>query len=326
MRYVALEEHFWYDGLETPGLFASMKAAANSPLRARVEGRLVDFTEQRLSDMDRNGLDVQVLSLNMAGIQGQPDAEIAVSDARKGNDYLASVIAEHPDRFAGFAAIALQDPTAAADELRRAVTELGLVGALVNDHTFGHYLDEPQYEPVWTALEELNVPLYIHPNIIKADEWSVTQGLRALSGPSWSWAVTTGGHAMRLVYGGVFDRFPGAKIILGHMGEFLPFQLSRMDLRHDDLSLEKPIAHRPSYYFQNNVMITNSGVPSHSALVAAIDAVGINNVMFAVDYPYESIELAIEALSTAPVNPTDLELVAHGNADRLLHPTPPTPA
>ena len=211
------------------------------------------------------------------------------------------MVASHPARFAGLAALPLQDPDKAAEELGRAVRDLGMCGALVNDHTLGHYLDEAQYQVVWAALCELGVPLYLHPGAIPADAWHLLQGRPELDGAVWSWAATTGGHAMRLVYGGVFDQFPQAKVILGHMGEFLPFQLSRFDARHDALVLERPLAKRPSEYFQDNIMITTTGVYSHAALLAAIQAIGIGNVMFSVDYPYEPTGKAVEFLNTAPL-------------------------
>jgi 2,3-dihydroxybenzoate decarboxylase len=318
MRCVALEEAFWFDGLSTVGSFTSSRPPLKKDRLVQLAGKLVDFTEYRIPEMDANGVDIQVLSLTSPGIQMQPDTETALADARTANDHLASVIGAHPERFAGLAAVPLQDPAGAASELRRAVTELGLAGALVNDHTLGHYLDEDQYEPFWNELQELDVPLYIHPNAVPADNWNVLEGHPELVGATWSWGATVGGHVMRLVYGGVFDRFPQAQIIVGHMGEALPFQLSRFDTRHADLDLPNPIAHLPSYYFRHNVIITTTGVLSHSALIAAIQAVGIDRVMFSIDYPYESTARSVEFLTTAPLAPADLAKVAHGNADRVL--------
>ena len=316
-RLIALEEAFWVDDLQTSGSFANVNATMRRDRLEDLGRRLSDFTEYRLPEMDRAGVDVQVLSLTSPGIQMQSDVEIAKSYARKANDQLLKVIAEHPTRFAGFAALPLQDVPAAIEELRRTVG-LGLCGALVNDHTLGHYLDEPQFDPFWMALEGLDVPLYIHPSAALID-WGIVKDHPELVGPTWSWAAATGGHVMRLVYGGVFDRHPNARVILGHMGEFLPFQLSRFDIRHADLDLQKPIARLPSHYFQSgNIMLTTTGVLSHSALIAGIQAVGIDNVMFSVDYPYESSEKTAEFIRTAPLAPHDLERVAHGNAEPVL--------
>jgi 2,3-dihydroxybenzoate decarboxylase len=316
VRIIALEESFWYEKLATEGSTVSHVRIKNE-VAADWQRKLVDFTEYRLPDMDRNGVDVQVLSLASPGIQIQPDPEIAVADAREANDFLADIINEYPTRFAGLAAIPLQDPPQAAAELRRAIS-LGLCGALVNDHTLGHYLDEPQYAPFWKTLQDLDVPLYIHPNAVPSDNWKVIDGYPALDTAMWSWAPRTGGHAMRLILGGVFDRYPGARVILGHMGEFLPFQLTRLDSRYRVLDFEPPLERLPSEYFGTNIAITTTGVFSHAALIAAIQAVGVDNVMFSIDYPYESTEEAVQFIRTAPLAPADQERVAHGNAERVF--------
>ncbi|MBS2547628.1 amidohydrolase [Catenulispora sp. NL8] len=319
MKLIALEEAFWCDKLQTDG-----SPLAHIPLKpevlAKVRRLLPDFTEFRLPEMDTNGVDMQVLSLTAPGIQAQPDADVAVADARAANDFLATVISEHPGRFQGLAAVPLQDPKRAAAELRRAIEELGLCGALVNDHTLGHYLDEPQYAPFWETLQDLGVALYIHPNPVPADDWSLLRGYPGLDQATWSWAARTGGHAMRLIFGGVFDRFPGAKIILGHMGEFLPSHLYRFDVRYADLDPAKQLQLKkpPSEYFGANIAITTSGVFSHEALVAAIHAIGIDNVMFSIDYPFERTEAAVEFMRTAPLAPADKAKVAHENAERIL--------
>jgi 2,3-dihydroxybenzoate decarboxylase len=317
MTLIALEEGFWYDKLATEG-----SPVGHIPVKAAVlddwRRRLTDFTELRLPDMDAHGVDVQVLSLTSPGIQMQPDPAVAAADARLANDFLAGVVGEHPGRFQGLAAVPLQDPLEAARELRRAVRELGLCGALVNDHTLGHFLDEPRFDPFWDAAEELDVPLYLHPNPVTTESWAVLDGYPGLEHATWSWAARTGGHAMRLIFGGVFDRHPNAKLILGHMGEFLPFQLWRIDARYADLELERPLDRLPSEYFGRNITITTSGMFSHAALQGAIQAIGVDNVMFAIDYPFESSAKAVEFIETAPLAPADRERVAHGNAERIL--------
>ena len=317
MKIIALEESFWYEELATKGTDASAWQALKSGVGAEWQRKLADFTEYRLPDMDRNGVDMQVLSLNSPGIQIQPDPDVAVADARIANDFLVDIIKQHPQRFAGLAAIPMQDPERAAAELRRAI-ELGLHGALVNDHTLGHYLDEPQYAPFWEALQDLDVPLYIHPNAVAPDNWKVVQGYPAMDTAMWSWAPRTGGHAIRLILGGVFDRYPRARVILGHMGEFLPFQLTRLDSRFEVLKFPHPPEKLPSLYFGTNIAITTTGVYSHAVLIAAIQAVGIDNVMFSIDYPFESTEKAVQFIRTAPLAPADKERVAHLNAERIL--------
>jgi 2,3-dihydroxybenzoate decarboxylase len=317
MKLIALEEAFWYDQLATAGSPLG-ELPVKSEVLADWQRRLADFTEFRLPEMDRYGIDVQVLSLTSPGIQMQPDPKVAAADAHMANDYLAAVIREHPARFAGLAAVPLQDPEQAAAELRRAVEELGLCGALINDHTLGHYLDEPQYVPFWEALQDLDVPLYIHPNAVPSDDWNVLRGYPELDTATWSWAARTGGHAMRLIFGGVFDRFPDVRIILGHMGEFLPFQLSRFDARYADLDLKQPLQKLPSAYFGTNIAITTTGVFSHAALIAAIQAIGVDSVMFSIDYPFEPMGKAAEFMCTAPLAPADKERVTHANAERIL--------
>src|ERR1700741_2789624 len=192
MKIIALEESFWYDKLATDGSTARAWLQLKSAVAADWQRKLVDFTEYRLPDMDRNGVDMQVLSLTSPGIQVQPDPDIAVADARKANDFLADLIKEHPQRFAGLAAIPLQDPPKAAAELRRAI-ELGLRGALVHDRTRGHSLEEPQYAPFWEALQDLDVPLYIHPNAVPSDNWKVVQGYPAMDTAMCSWGPRTRG-------------------------------------------------------------------------------------------------------------------------------------
>ncbi|MCI2421431.1 amidohydrolase family protein [Saccharopolyspora sp. K220] len=319
MRRITLEEAIWFDDLKTHGTPKAHEASVYRPeVLARWTSRLTDITAHRLPEMDEHGIDMQVLSLTSPGIQAQADASVAVDDAKRANDHFAEIVNRWPDRFTALAALPLQDPQAAAGELRRAVTELGLRGALVNDHTLGHYLDEPQYEPVWAELQGLDVPIYLHPSGVVPDEWHVLGGHPELVGPTYSWTAATGAHALRLIYGGVFDRFAGARVILGHMGEFLPFQLARFDARHADLQLDDGPVHPPSEYLTKNFAITTSGVCSHAALLGAVMAIGIDNVLFAVDYPYESTADAVAFLDAAPLAEADRRRIAHGNAERLL--------
>jgi len=214
----------------------------------------------------------------------------------------------------------LQDPAAAAAELERAVTQLGFCGALVNDCVYGpggRYLDAPEYDEVWSALESLDVPLYLHPGAPPADEWEVLRGHPELYGASWSWAAETGGHALRIVNGGVFDRHPNATLILGHMGEFLPFQRSRLDSRFATLD-ERRLQRTPSEYLGTNVVFTNSGVFSPATLLGAVTEVGAEAVLFSVDYPYESSYDAVAGFERTTLSDTDRNKIAHGNAERLL--------
>ena len=258
MKIIAIEEAFAVEGLELGGTHHEPVPVQQSILDGWRK-RLLDLSELRISDMDTHGVTVQVLSLTAPGIQAAASVEVAVSSARAANDYLAAAIAKYPDRFRGFAALPLQDPAAAVTELHRCVRDFGFCGALINDHTNGHYMDEERFEPVWEALEKLDVPLYIHPGAPKADRWNVLKGYPQLAGATWAWGAEVAGHTLRLVYGGVFDRHPKARLIIGHMGEFLPFQLWRLDSRYKTLT-DQSLESLPSKYFGRNIFITTSGV------------------------------------------------------------------
>jgi 2,3-dihydroxybenzoate decarboxylase len=266
--------------------------------------------------MDACGIDVQVLSLNAPGIQAESDPGAAVRAAAQANDALARIIADHPGRFSGFAALPLQDPARAVAELTRAVTVTGLRGALVNGHTHGVYLDDPSLWPVWERAQDLGVPLYLHP-ATSYDTWHVLRGREGLIGPAWSWGAETAAHALRVVVGGTFDRFPGATMILGHMGETLPYVLGRLDNRWAIGENSGP-ALAPSAYFRRNVMITTSGVHDPAPLRAAITVMGAERVMFATDYPFERAQDAVAALRNAPVTEKERTMISHGNAAKLL--------
>jgi len=317
MKIIAMEEAFNVPQMAKNATPADQPSHFRPSVLENWERRLPDLTDLRLKDMDDNGVDVQVLSLTSPGIQMEPDAATAVSDAQLANDVLAAAIKENPTRFAGLAAVPLQDPNAAVRELERAITDLGLSGVLVNGHILGTYLDEPQYRVFWEALTGHDVPLYLHPNSAPLG-WSVFDGRPELLGPTYAWAAETGAHALRLIYGGLFDQFPTAKVILGHMGEFLPFHMSRLDIRFRDLIPTVKMAKKPSEYLVDNFAITTSGVLSTTALLAASTAVGIDNILFAIDYPYESSAEAVQFLHALPLNAPDLNKIAHGNAERLL--------
>jgi len=317
MRTIGLEEHFVTP--ELTGYGASVAAIAQPQAWAEASRRLLDLTEERLAGMDAAGLDMQVLSLNAPGIQAEPDSAVAVSRASSVNDMLATTISENPTRFAGFAALPLQDPEAAAKELERAATQLGMRGALVNAHTQGRYLDDPELRVVWEHAEGLDVPLYLHP-ANGVDAAHVISGHPELIGPMWSWGPDTAAHALRLIFGGVFDDFPNAKLLLGHMGEGLPYVLWRLDSRwkfhnHHGVELARG---NPSEYLRHNLYITTSGVCSAPPLLCALLALGPEHILFGTDYPFEEMATATAFLHTAPVSEADRAKIAHLNAERLL--------
>jgi 2,3-dihydroxybenzoate decarboxylase len=317
MRTIGLEEHFVTPELAAYG--AGTATIAQPHVWEEASRRMLDLTGERLQDMDAAGLDVQVLSLNSPGIQAESDPAVAVARAAAVNDLLAGTIAAHPDRFAGFAALPLQDAQAAAKELERSVTQLGMRGALVNAHTQGRYLDDPALRVVWEYAEGLDVPLYLHP-ANGVDTAHVLSGHPELIGPMWSWGTDTASHALRLVFGGVFDDFPEAKLLLGHMGEGLPYMLWRLDSRwnfhnHHGIELARG---NPSEYLRHNLYITTSGVCSAPSLRCAISALGADHVLFGTDYPFEDMAIATDFLATAPITESERAAIAHGNAERLL--------
>lgn len=317
MRTIALEEHFVT--AELAGYGASTSSIAQPHVWAEASRRLADLVEERLPAMDAAGVDVAVLSLNSPGIQAEADADTAVARAAAVNDFLAGLIAEHPDRYAGFAALPLQDGEAAAKELERAVRQLGLRGALVNAHTQGRYLDDPSLRVVWEYAEGLDVPLYLHP-ANGFDSPHILSGHPELTGPMWSWGTDTSTHALRLIFGGVFDDFPDAKLLLGHMGEGLPYALWRLDSRwdfhnHHGIELKRG---RPSEYLRHNLYITTSGVCDAPPLMCALQALGADHVLFGTDYPFEDMATATAFLANAPISQADRAKISHLNAEKLL--------
>ncbi|MFF3489658.1 amidohydrolase family protein [Streptomyces sp. NPDC002701] len=318
MGHIALEEAFSIPELTERQPCTEMRIRAKTEYAAVWSERLVDFEKYRIPDMDSHGIDIQVLALSVPGIQADVDPAAAVENAVFANNYLAGVISRYPRRFRGFAALPLQDPDAAVRELERCVTDLGFVGAFVNDHTHGRYLDDPVHDELWSALEELSVPLYLHPGSLPVDDWAVLGGHPELYGANWSWQAETGGHAMRLLFGGVFDRHPRAVLILGHLGEFLPFQQTRFDSRYRTLQVETPIKRLPSAYFGTNIVVTTTGVFAPEVIQAAVLNIGAEAVLFSVDYPYEDTAAAVAAVANAALPLAVKRQIFHENARRLL--------
>ena len=314
-RKIALEEHFLGEG------FANIKGAegggAAAAFRRQAAERLPEIDALRLEAMDKAGIDIAVLSLFQPGIQGEPDTATAARKAKTVNDGLAKRIARHPTRFRGFAAVPMQDPREAADELERAVRELGFKGALINGHTRGVYLDDASCLPFWERAAALDVPVYLHP----ANPMTIPaafEGYPGLAQAIFGWAAETGGHALRLVLSGLFDRFPSLTLILGHMGEALPFYLWRIDSRFKISEPKVALEHLPSEYIRRNIAVTTAGAFSPEPLRCTIDAMGLDRVLFSVDYPLEDSDEAARFIETAPLSEAEREAVCFGNAQRLL--------
>jgi predicted TIM-barrel fold metal-dependent hydrolase len=318
MRVISLEDHFWTPAIaDAIGAQRNPDAASGRPLEANLE----DLGERRLAAMDAAGIDLQVISHTTPGVQ-HLDAEAAIPLARDANDVLARAVAEHRDRFAGFACLPTAAPDAAADELERTVTELGFLGAMVNGHTRGRFLDDPAFDVLLARCARLGVPLYLHPTEpVPAVRDAYFSGLNPattwfLTAAAWGWHAETGLHVLRMVLGGVFDRHPGLQLVIGHMGEMLPFMLERID---DNLPPKVTGLDRlPSEYILANVHITTSGLFSVPPLMCALMVFGVDRVLFSVDWPYAPNEAGRRLLDTAPLSPADLERVAGANAERLL--------
>ncbi len=314
---IALEEHFMHP--DFVDYWATTAVNISPALFGKVRGKLEDFGEDRLAAMDGIGVAKAVLSLAGPGVQAETVTEMAVRQARVCNDSLAERIAANPSRYGGFAHLALQDPAAAADELERCVRDLGMSGAMVNGQTNGAYLDADRFSVLWERAADLGAPIYIHPNN-PADVPYMYQGHPELWGPVWSWTVETGNHALRIVFSGVFDRYPAAKLILGHMGETLPYQLWRFDSRWEipnrrEMRLDLP----PSAYFRRNFWCTTAGVCSDEPLRCALDALGDDRVMSSVDSPFERAAEAGAWFDAAPITEAERAKVGHANARALLN-------
>ena len=281
--------------------FRSTTANISPHLFEKAMGALQDFGERRLAAMDENEISYAILSLSGPGVQIETDTKTAIRLARKANDFLADRIRRNPRRYGGFAHLALQEPTEAAVELERCARQLGFRGAMINGQTNGLYLDDPRYFGLWERAEALNAPIYIHPGN-PIDRPAMYEGHPELWGPVWSWGVETANHALRLVFSGLFDRFPRARLILGHMGEALPFQLWRLDSRWEIANRgEMRLSLPPSEYFRRNVFVTTSGVCSAEPLLCALAALGNEHVLFSVDYPFERSDIAAKFIETVPL-------------------------
>ncbi|MDX2105024.1 MAG: amidohydrolase family protein [Candidatus Melainabacteria bacterium] len=315
MKKIALEEHFSGPGFEH--YLESVRGLFNHSAYLEIESLLPEFNEKRLTAMDNAEIKIAVLSQTAPGVQRETDAKLALTLARQSNDFLAKQISLCPERYRGFACLALQDPQEAARELKRCINEYEFVGALVNGHTNGVYLDDKQYWPFWQTVAELDVPVYLHP-ADSYDQPHVYSGRPELHGATYSWTCETAAHALRLVFGGVFDHFPSLKIILGHMGEALPFMLWRIDSRIDIGPFGDKTKRKPSEIIRDHFVITTSGACSNGPLLCSLSELGEESVMFSVDYPYEDTAAAVNFIENAPIPENVREKVCFRNAERVL--------
>lgn len=346
MRRIAIEEHFvtkeyvdylftrkdcprWeivedekHRKIERRWTDPSLPPSVYDPDRPGQSSKLADMGEGRLREMDKAGIDMVVLSLGNPGIDAF-DASDGTTWAKKTNDDLARVVKEHPTRFAGLAALAPKDPRGAVDELKRAVTKLGLKGALINSHIHGEYLDDKKFWIIFETAQELGVPIYIHPKWPSPNMLKPYSTYPGLDRSMWGFGAEAGLHAMRLILSGVFDKYPRLKIILGHLGEALPFWLWRIDNRYavdsrGTSSIAERPKRKPSEYFKDNFFVTTSGMFSQPPFMCAYQVLGADNIFFAVDYPYEPNEVAVQFMNSVPICDGDKEKIYHLNAEKLF--------
>ena len=313
---IALEEHF-----------ALPEATDTYHVQPTPEFQLQmqDMGSGRIAEMDRGGVELCILSHVGPGIQAIPNTSEAIATSRRWNDYLAEHTAKYPKRLKGFAALPMQDPQAAAQELTRCVKELGFCGALVagfsqiGEADSAVFYDLPQYRPFWATVQELDVPFYLHPRNPLPTRQQAYEGHPWLVGSAWGFAVDTSTHALRLMGSGLFDEFPRLKLILGHLGEGLPFQIWRVDHRISKNGFRTKANLSMSQYFRENFYFTTSGTFRTQALTDVILEAGADRVLYSVDYPYEDMAEATEWFDHAPISETDRLKIAHGNARLMFH-------
>lgn len=318
---IALEEHFamteTVDGSKGP-----LPAGTWDELRAR----LLDIQERRLALMDQHGIEMMLLSLNSPAVQAMPDTAQAVDLARRSNDYLAAEIAKRPTRFAGFAAVALQDTDAACEEITRCVEELGFKGVLVNgftqagDPNIPLYYDLPRFLPFWETLERLGVPFYLHPRRALPQDSRIYEGHKWMTGAAWGFAHETAVHALRLMASGLFDKHPRLTVILGHLGEGLPAGIWRVDncnawaIKKHPYTAEKKI----SDYFLANFYVTTSGNFRTQTLIGAMLEIGADRIMFSTDWPFENVDHAAVWFDAVPISETDRLKIGRTTAQKVF--------
>jgi len=323
-RRIAVEEGFNFSEI----MSEATKVAARQPslikalnpfggtggLWDTLGAKLGDLGEARIRQMDADGIDMQLLLLSSPGVQTLEES-LAIELAAMSNDRLSEATRKHPHRLAGLASVAPQNPVAAADELRRAVTKLGLKGAVINSHTNGEYLDDRKFWPILESAQELDVPIYIHPR----DPSPQLGGPLGIPGflVGWAWALEVGTHAIRLIGAGIFDEFPRLKIVIGHMGECIPFLLPRLDNRYTrDRGPKRKWM--PSEYFKQHFFVTTSGMNYPRQIVMTVEELGIDRVLFAADWPFENSAEAVAGMEAAPLSDEDKRKIFHTNAERVF--------
>ena len=321
MRTITLEEHYASPAFMTgPGRGLKAHATDFTGPRANLLDQLCDVGMERIAEMDAAGIDVQVLSLTSPGVE-QLEATEAMAIARESNEFVADAVRKNPTRFAGFATIPTSAPDQAAGELERAVRDHGFKGAMINGHVRGRYLDDEFFWPILERAQSLNAPIYLHPTqppqpVLDASYSGFSAPVSyMLANAGWGWHIETAIHVIRLVLGGAFDRYPRLQVVIGHLGEGLPFMMQRLDTMSPAMTkLQRPI----SAYLRENLHYTFSGFNFIPTFLDLLLEVGTERIMFSADHPYASMPEARAFLDRLPVSTADRERIAHGNAERLL--------
>lgn len=313
------------DGTADKGMTSLWGFYAQSPSERAMQiiERLLDLGERRIADMDATGIDVAILSLTSPGVQPLFDADEAKAMVTRANDYLAERCAAHPTRFVGMTSIAPQDPEWSAAEIRRGARDLGFRGVMVNSHTHGHYLDEPQFDPIFRALADTGQPLYIHPQTLPD---AMIGGLveAGLDGAIFGFGVETGMHLLRLITTGIFDRYPDLQIAVGHGGEAIPYWLYRIDFMHkagvrsNRYERLKPLKKDVVTCLRENVLATTSGLPFPPAIRLMIEVMGEDRVMYAMDYPYQYVPDEVRAHDLLDIPDGTKRKLMQTNAERVF--------
>jgi predicted TIM-barrel fold metal-dependent hydrolase len=320
MKIIVLEEH-----ITTP-LYAEKEVVTPRRRQSMIDrservghdvtAELLNVSNTRIAAMNAAGIDFQVLSMTMPGPQGLP-ADEAIAVARDANDRMADAVRAHPNRFAAFACLPTPDVAASVKELQRTVG-LGFKGTMINGHTNGEFLDDKKYWPIFEAAEGLGVPVYLHPRDVPPKAAFYFEGFPELATAACGFTVDTTIHFMRMVFGGVFEAFPKLKSLLGHLGEGIPFVLDRIEDHTALATKRKGFKKTFAETMHENVWVTTSGNFSVPALRCTVDVLGIDRVMFSIDWPYESNKVGMEFLNKLDLPAGDMEKLAHGTAERLL--------
>ena len=318
---IGLEEHF-----AMPETLQDSAGFVPGEYWKELSKRLLDIHEGRLREMDENGMEMMILSLNAPAVQAISSAQKANEVAMRANDFLAEQVARRPTRFQAFAALPLQDADMATLEMERCVKQLGFKGALVNGFSQVDnaencvYYDAPQFSSFWANVEKLDVPFYLHPRNPIASWAQIYDGHPWLLGPTWAFGQETAVHALRLMASGLFDRHPKLQIILGHMGEGLPYSMWRIDNRNAWVKLPKTYPAKKTFgeYFQNNFHITTSGNFRTQTLIDAMLEIGADRILFSTDWPFENVDHAAHWFDAASISEADRIKIGRTNAGKLF--------